>query len=485
MAVNVREVGDLNRLEGFLKREEASIEHFKIAYVAVGQAGGRIASNFSRLGYYGVYINTCEQDLIDVENALLHFDRGMEKNYKIIRLLGYDGASKDRYVGLQAVKDNKELIQKELICDQNLADADFVFVIGSNGGGTGCGAMPTIAQLVSGVIRKNKRVMLKKDRQGNVIDIGKATVGMIVAVPDDNAGPKMKLNSAEAIEEIKVLQDKKIIGAVLYVDNEKLISDYLKQGKTNTNWMSYGNATIASVIGEIAILTSIPGEETLDKSELLDILSTPASLFIGKNRLYGRWQDNYRPIKELSSEEEKIETIVDESFKSLGVFAEGYDFKNAIHGGMAIVANENKTITSRHKLLLQRALNKTLDGPEVIHFGVFNNTMFGTYEELKTDRDEAIIYTLAVIKGLPKRIYDMTEAALEAKKKSLEKSSQEVASLKEFLNQGNSLANNSVTGLDLDMDSILNGDLFGEAAPSKSIKAANDIEDEFNKLFSV
>lgn len=475
MGIIIRNIGNLNNLEGFLHREEIDINHFNIAYIGIGQAGGKIASDISRFGYYGVYINTCEQDLTDIEEVLKSIYDTNDDNYKIIRLKGYDGASKDRSTGLKAIKDNKELIQKELLTDKKLHDADFVWIVCSLGGGTGCGAVSTIAQIVNSFIRPDKRIRVKRDKGGNIINYGKSTTGIIAAIPDDNSSPKMKLNAAEALEELKVLQSKNIIGSVMLVDNEKLINDYLKKPNTNTDWTTYGNATVAATISELALLSGLPGTETFDKSEILDIWSTPGFLFIGKNRLSKDWQNSYIPDAIKKTEGDKIEAIVEDSFKKLGIFAEEYDFSYAVHGGMAIITKENKVINSKHRLLLHRALNKTLSTPELIHFGIFNNNIFGTFKEPKKDVEEAIIYTIAVINRLPKRIYDMTDNALKAKQLAMQRNNDESTKLKEYLKENElmELNDDSVVPASLDFDSILDGDIFESSD-----------KDDFNKLFS-
>lgn len=490
MAVKISEIGNLTNLESFLHREEADINHLNIAYVSIGQAGGKIGTDISRFGYYGVYINTCEQDLVDAENTLKSIYPENKDNYKIIRLEGYDGAFKDRYTGLQAVKDNKDIIESELVKDTNLSQADFVWIICSLGGGTGCGAVSAISQIVSGLIRKDKRVAQKYDRKRNLIDIGKATVGIIAAIPDNDESPKMKLNAAEALEEINVLQEKKIIGSVLLIDNEKLISDYMKDTRKKDNWKVYGNSTTASIIAELAIMTSLPGEETFDKSEIIDLWSTPGFLSVGKNRLYTDWQTKYKPIAGISNITEQIEAIVDYSFQNLGVFADGYDFSFAIHGGIAIITNKNSVINSKHKVMLRKALNKTLSTPEVIHFGIFDNHIFGTYSNLKKDTNEAIIYTLAVINKLPNRIYDMVDSALKSKRDAIKKRTIKETELRERLSDNDNLKqmdnkDNESNVLTLDLDSMLEGDLFHDVTSNDNEKdiSADDTQAEFERLF--
>ena len=439
--INIKNLGCQN-LEGFVSREEVKDnlhKHFKMAFIGAGQAGGKIAAEFIRLGYYASIYNTCKEDIDDVDRVLKSLE---DIEYNTIRLEGYDGASKDREIGLKAIKDNIKLIEKELMADKHLLEADFVWIIAALGGGTGCGSISTVAQIVSGIMRKNKRYM------------GKPTVGIIAATPEIDSKQKQMLNSAKALQEIKQLQEKKIIGSCLIIDNDKLIEDFLKDDTNYTDWTTYGNTTTARLITELASFTCLPARETLDKSELMDIISTPGFLNIGK-------------LKIGSIANENSDALIEKSFKNANVFADGYNFEFALHGGMAVlIPGYGSDFNIKDSIKLKKSMNKFLDTPlvDVTHFGVFENNVFGSLKEPRNMKmvtnANAIIYTLAVVKELPSKIFDMTKEALEKEKEKQDKlNSYENNELDNMLSSLEYNAH-SENNIELSLDSIFGGDLF-------------------------
>lgn len=465
--INNKNLGCQN-LEGFVSRNEAKEnlhKHINITFVGAGQAGGKISAEFVRLGYYANMYNTCKEDLEDVNNVLKNLD-GAE--YHQIRLLGYDGASKDRDIGLKAIKDNLELLQKELISDKHLTDADFVWIVAALGGGTGCGSISTVAQIVSGIMRKDKKYM------------GKPTVGIIAATPEMDSKQKQKLNSAKALQEIKKLQEKKLIGSTLIIDNDKLIDDFLSD-KNNKypDWTTYGNTTTAGLLTEIAALTCLPAKEQFDKSELLDILTTPGFLNIGK-------------LKLKSIKDEDYDKIIETSFKKANVFADGYDFQLALHGGMAVLIPGYASEYVKDSIKLKRSMNKFLDTAtvDVTHFGVFENNTFGTLKEpitTKTSTDACvIIYTLAVVKELPQKVFEMTKDALDKENERKEKlSSYHNTELNSMLSTLNNNAEGNDAHDEISLESILNGDLLNDDKSEAISNNNDDVDyDPLKNLFS-
>jgi hypothetical protein len=433
--------------EGFVSRKEIDINKFKMAHIGGGQTGGKICSEFIRTGYYANLYNTCDQDLQDTEKLLdkmINVEAG--KDYTTIRLDGFDGASKDRDIGLRAIMENKELLTKKLIMDKRIVDADFVWIDGALGGGTYNGSIKTVVQIVSGVMRKNKRFKVKVEN-GQVKDIGKATVGLICAIPEGFSKHKIKLNAAQALQEIKELHKKKLLGAVLLVDNQKLIDDFMKKENTdNHDWTTYGNTTVAQLITEIGVMCCIPGREAFDKSEIMDIISTPGFLTIGKKHLKYGW-------KKEKTDAEAITELIKDSFENQNIFADGYDYSKAIHGGLAVLAPMGNNILSvKDTILLKQELNNYLDSPEVevTHFGVFENDIFGTYTEPMVSKLEAIVYTLAVTKELPKRILDMTKEAIAQEEKKQEQINDKDSELDDML--GGLLNTNDQAAASLDID---------------------------------
>lgn len=100
----------------------------KIAFVAVGQAGGNIGQLFEQKGYNVLYINTSQEDLDTLEKAKFkyHIPNG-------------EGCNKDRRKAKQLVIDDFDQIAAEI---ETKIKSELIFVIFASGGGTGSGARP-------------------------------------------------------------------------------------------------------------------------------------------------------------------------------------------------------------------------------------------------------------------------------------------------------------------------------------------------------
>ena len=478
--INPRKLGFLN-LEGFVSRPEVNKDHLKLAFIAGGQGGGKITSEFVRLGYPAVMYNTCLQDLQDIDKVLKNVENA---DYKLIRFKGYDGASKDRDMGMKAARDNVQLLKDELITNEYILDSDFTWIVVSLGGGTGNGSVSFISQIVSGIMRADKRYMKKVDENGEIIDYGKPTVGIIAAIPEADSEYKIEENAALALEEIQILQKEGLIGSVLLVDNEKLISDFLKMSDEETkniDWVTTGNCTVAQHLTELALLTCLPGRETFDKSEYLDVCSTSGFLTLGKFKVKSNYLDELKKLANSDSnsssevtEQDIIDLLIKDTFEKQNVFADDYNFNTAVHGALAILTpRHDKVVTVRHALMMKKALKKALNSNmvAVTHFGVFENDVYGTLRKVDVRNDEAIIYTMAVTLELPKRVLAMTERALENKKKSDEKKAAASTKISELLKNSTTVEKKDVKKLDL--DSIMKNNLIKaskEAAAAKNEK---------------
>ena len=106
----------------------------KIAFVAVGQAGGNIGQLFEDRGFNVLYINTSQEDLDTLEHA----------KYKY-HIPGGEGCNKNRRKAKQLVIDDFDRIAAEI---ETKIKADLTFVIFASGGGTGSGAGPMLIDLL-------------------------------------------------------------------------------------------------------------------------------------------------------------------------------------------------------------------------------------------------------------------------------------------------------------------------------------------------
>lgn len=154
----------------------------KIAFIAIGQAGGNIGQLFEERGFSVLYLNTSEEDLSTLKNA----------KYKY-HITGGEGCNKDRKKAKQLIIDDYDQIAAEM--DAKL-DAEIVFIIFASGGGTGSGAGPMLCDLL--------------------LDDGK-TVGAVTVIPALDESIKSHVNSYECFSELTKIEG---LSSCFILDNE-------------------------------------------------------------------------------------------------------------------------------------------------------------------------------------------------------------------------------------------------------------------------
>lgn len=139
----------------------------KIAFVAVGQAGGNIGQLFEQKGFSVLYINTSQEDLDTLANAKFKY-----------HIPAGEGCNKDRRKAKQLVIDDFDQIAGEI---ESKIKASMIFVIFASGGGTGSGAGPMLIDLL--------------------IDEGR-TIGAMTIIPSREESVKSHINSYECFSEL-------------------------------------------------------------------------------------------------------------------------------------------------------------------------------------------------------------------------------------------------------------------------------------------
>ncbi|MEZ3501939.1 MAG: hypothetical protein K1W25_00550 [Lachnospiraceae bacterium] len=155
----------------------------KIAFIAVGQAGGNIGQLFERRGYTVLYINTSQEDLDTLEKAKFKY-----------HIPGGEGCNKDRHKAKQLIIDDFDHIAGEI---ESKLRSDLIFVIFASGGGTGSGAGPMLMDLLIGEGR---------------------CVGAVTVIPSREESVKSHINSYECFSELTQIAG---TSACFILDNER------------------------------------------------------------------------------------------------------------------------------------------------------------------------------------------------------------------------------------------------------------------------
>lgn len=431
-------------LEGFARR--SSNRKLKLTFICCGQYGGRQGDEFKRLGHEAIAVNTSESDLSDLEYI---------KGNNVIKLDGYNGAVKDIQRGQAAIKDNKSKILN-MLKRPEIKEADFVFVIAGMGGGTGNAAAPII-------LSNLPRVRTPFN--------GKPSFGAILSVPGSWEKRGIKKNARWGLSHIQDLVSKKVCGSVCLIDNEKLykITEALFEANDNKlEWTDYGNTSLASLLTEIAISTSLPSSRTFDEDEFLDVCSTPGFVSWGKVIIPNSVQFNHNTMKQL----------IIQSFNQSPT-ASDYDYDiDAVNGFIAIVHPDKKEFINESTFRsFEEIYGEFIANAEKPHAGFIANHEWNKIntiqaEEHKQENAYAILYTGAVCSRLPKRIIEMLKE-IEQEEKELEE--RKLSRTSETLDLSQFMEIEKVESDTANLQINEDFDLFSDAADEQS--AADELDD--------
>jgi cell division GTPase FtsZ len=105
-----------------------------IVVVGLGQAGGNLATEFSRLGYRAIALNTAHTDLSTLGPGNRSHALAAEQRI-YVGIDGYDGAGADLNYGRECIQENAERIRDSVM--RHVEGADVVILTAGLGGGTG------------------------------------------------------------------------------------------------------------------------------------------------------------------------------------------------------------------------------------------------------------------------------------------------------------------------------------------------------------
>jgi tubulin-like protein CetZ len=217
----------------------------RFGFLGVGQCGGNVANEFSKIGYKAIAINTSSTDLMKLEH--------ISKNNRLLIPLGIQGAGKNPEVGKQALTEHIETVMN-LINNVFVDEVDMLFVCAGLGGGTGSGIAPLLTQILA--------------EQGY-------SVGMIVTIPSEIESPKVKIVALNAFEEISQIEN---MGALFVVDNAK--AGFLPSQMGFKTKYSIVNENIARKLDLINKITTQPSEVAFDARDFQTLLLSRGAAMI-------------------------------------------------------------------------------------------------------------------------------------------------------------------------------------------------------------
>lgn len=230
---------------------------FKFAFVGVGQGGSRICETFYQMGYRRVAaINTTAKDLAHIDiptSSKLVIKSGSGGTAET------EGAGKNPEVAELAIKEQSEEVYDHLrrCWGQSY---DWAFICLGAGGGTGAGSMSRTLEIATKVMTDLKLA---------------AHIGVIVALPKNDEGAKVAVNSIATIQRLKSYHD---VSPIIVIDNERIKAIYPRT-PVNQFWQTAnkGVCTLLHLFNQIAAQPS--PHTTFDPADMSTLLSSGVVAF--------------------------------------------------------------------------------------------------------------------------------------------------------------------------------------------------------------
>jgi cell division protein FtsZ len=215
-----------------------------IKVVGVGGGGTNAVSRMVDAGLRGVEFIAANTDA----QALAMCDADIKLNIGHVSTHGL-GAGANPEVGFAAAAESRDDIKEAL------KGADMVFVTAGEGGGTGTGAAPVIAE-----IAKN--------------EIGALTVG-VVTRPFEFEGTQRARSATEGIEKLR-----EVVDTLIVIPNEKLLA-VVERRTSMLDAFKEADDVLRQGIQGITDLITIPGLINLDFADVRTIMHDAGSALMG------------------------------------------------------------------------------------------------------------------------------------------------------------------------------------------------------------
>jgi len=222
----------------------------KIKVVGIGGAGGNIISRMAGCGIKGVELVAVNTDFQDLKDSKA--DKQIRIGKKLTEGLG---AGMNPSIGSKAAEESREEIAEAL------KDSDMVFLTCGLGGGTGTGALPTIAE------------------------IAKSSGALTIAVVTTPFSFEGKERGKIAKRGIKMVQDK--VDTLIPISNDRLLST-LDPNVTLMQAFWACDEILRQAVQGISDLITLPGIINIDFADVRAIMKNSGSALFGKGTAKGK-----------------------------------------------------------------------------------------------------------------------------------------------------------------------------------------------------
>jgi len=221
----------------------------KIKVIGVGGSGGNAVSRMKKCKIQGVELIAINSDAQDLKK--IRADQKIRIGRKLTQGLG---TGMNPEIGKRAAEEQREEIQEVL------KDSDLVFVTCGEGGGTGSGASPIVAE-----ISKN---------------LGILTIAVVTKPFSFEGQTRMRIAEAS----IKKLKEK--VDSLIVIENDKLLENLdPKTTLLNAFWIC--DDILRQAVQGISDLITLPGIINVDFADVKTILKDSGTALFGIGRAKG------------------------------------------------------------------------------------------------------------------------------------------------------------------------------------------------------
>jgi cell division GTPase FtsZ len=332
--------------------------------VGLGQAGGNLASEFARLGYRAIALNTAHTDL----SSLASTDRAaaLSSDQRIyIGIDGYDGAGADMNYGRECIRENAERIREVVV--RHAEGADVVVLTAGLGGGTGS----SVSELV------------------NVLSALDLPMITLATLPNEYESGIAKVNAVRAVSDLVKHEN---IGWI-FADNSRLSSQH--GGVSLDKYFEKINSVIIRPLDELNRLNNRKGIHpirSLDGEDFRALLLSNGVL---------NYSEGLVPVLTTDMVIERVK----ESLQQNSMMPQGFAMEEIAYMGIVLEAGEEVlrgTPFSFFEQLNERLKNET--GGAAIYMGVYRL-------DAPIDGGSARLRVIASTQSLPEGIQAMVNDA--------------------------------------------------------------------------